>query len=260
MDNKLTILKLSEKIKAYIEEVKKETGYNVSIKSFPDKGARVTLDHRHKYIRVRINEGEFKNESEEEIDYTIAHEVTHEFLSLKKKYCRIKLVNCGPEEKEAIFFLSTMIEDIVVDKIIHEKNYIPCFTTYRDDVKRDIKFICDKGKGEYFCEKYNDPTYKSKNKAMIFSYILAWGYLTYSNSDKIDKKTLYKHLKIFQKLCPKHYEEAKKIKEIIFKNDIFTTKGYNNAIKECLYLWNLKDLVDVYICVKKNGNYDRKSI
>ena len=239
--------------------MEKETGYNVSIKSFPCKGARVTLDHRRKYIRVRINEGEFKKESEEEIDYTIAHEVTHGFLSLKKKYCWINSVNCGPKERKAVFFLQTMIGDIIVDKIIHEKKYISYFTTYLDNVKSDTKFICDKGKGGYFCEKYNDPTY-SKNKDIIFSYILAWGYLTYSNSDKIDKKTLYKHLKIFQKLCPKHYEEAKKIKEIILKNDIFTSEGYNKTIKECLYLWNLKDLVDVYIRVKKNGHYDTISI
>ncbi len=104
MDDRLAILKLSEKAKACIEEVEKETGYNVSIKSFPGKGARVTLDHGRKYIRVRINEGEFKKESEEEIDYTIAHEVTHAFLALKKKYCRINLVNCGPEERKAVFF------------------------------------------------------------------------------------------------------------------------------------------------------------
>jgi len=84
MNNRLTILKLSEKVKVYIEEVKKETGYNVSIGNFQGKGARITLDHECKYIRVEINEEEFKKESEGEIDYTIAHEVTHEFLSLKK--------------------------------------------------------------------------------------------------------------------------------------------------------------------------------
>jgi len=33
---------------------------------------------------VEINEEEYKKDSEEEIDSTIAHEVTHEFLSLKK--------------------------------------------------------------------------------------------------------------------------------------------------------------------------------
>jgi len=79
---------------------------------------------------------------------------------------------------------------------------------------------------------------------MVFRYILAWGYLEYLNSDKIDKKTLHKFLKVFQKSCPKQYEEAKKIKEIILKNDIFTRKGYDKTIKECLDLWNLTNLVN----------------
>ena len=258
MDNRLTILKLSEKVKAYIEKVEKETGCNVSIKNSSKEGARVKIDCEHKYIRVLINEEEFKKESEEEIDYTIIHEVTHGFLAFKKEYCLIESVSCGPEEGYAIFCLQTMIEDIVVDKIIHEKNYILySFTTYLDNVKKNMKVIRDKGKGGYFCEKYNDLKHKSK---MILTYILAWGYLTYSNSDKIDKKTLSEYLKIFQKLCPKHYEEAKIIKEIILKNDIFTSEGYNKTIKECSELWNLKDLVDIYICVKKNGHYDTISI
>lgn len=81
---KLTMLKLSEKVKAYVEEVEKETGYNVSIENFQGEDARVTLDHKRKKIHVEINEEEYKEDSEEEIDFTIAHEVTHEFLSLKK--------------------------------------------------------------------------------------------------------------------------------------------------------------------------------
>ncbi len=44
---------------------------------------------------MEINEEEFKKESEEEIDYTIAYEVTHVFLSLKKEYC---LIRCVPEK------------------------------------------------------------------------------------------------------------------------------------------------------------------
>jgi len=250
-----TTLELSEKVNAYIEKVKKETGYDVLIEGFPCETPRVALDHKCKCIRVQINDGEYKKESEEEIDFTIAHEVTHGFIALKKEYCLIESVNCGPEEGYAIFCLQTMIEDIVVDKIIYEKKYISY--THLDNIKENMKILRDKGKGEYFCEKYNDLKHKSK---MILTYILAWGYLTYSILDKIDKKTLSEYLKIFQKLCPKHYEEAKKIKEIILKNDIFTSEGYNKTIKECLELWNLKDLVDVYICVKKNGHYDIISI
>ncbi len=247
MDNKLTILKLSKKVKAYIEEVKKETGYNVSIEDFQGKGAMVTLDHECKYIRVEINEEEYKKDSEEEIDYTIAHEVTHEFLSLKKKYCRIR---CGPEEKEPVRILATMIEDVVVDKIIQEKNYRSSYTKYLDDVKGDIKFFrkhANKDR-DFFEVHKDDPRYKFLFKYMVFRYILAWEYVEYLNSDKIDKKTIHKFLKIFQKSCPKLYEEAENIKKIILENNIFTPEGYDNTIKECLDLWNLTNLVEIYTC------------
>jgi len=251
MKSELNLLKLSKKVKEYIKKVEKETGSIVSIKSSPCNGARCTINC--KYIKVEINEEEFKNEPQEEIDFTIAHEVTHGFLSLKKNYCLIECVNCGHEEKKAIFLLQTMIEDIVVDKIIHEKNYISY--TCLDNAKKTLKFICDKGKGGYFYEKYNDPTYKIKNKKIIFSYILAWGYLTYSISDKIDKKFILKYFKIVQKLCPKHYEEAKKIEEIILKNDIFNSEGYNKTIKECLKIWNLIEYVKAYTCISGEKKY-----
>ena len=121
MDNRLTILKLSEKAEAYAKEVERETEYIVQIDDWQGNGANVTLDHDCKYILVKINEEEFKKESEGEIDFTIAHELTHGFLSLKKKYCQINCMRCGSEEKEAIFFLQTMIEDPVVDKTIYKK-------------------------------------------------------------------------------------------------------------------------------------------
>ena len=244
---KITILKLSEKVKTYVEEVEKETGYTVLIENFHGKGAAVTLDHEHKYIHVEINEEEYikdlekgsEEEIEEEIDHTIAHEVTHEFLSLKKKYCRVR---CGSKVRKTVEILVTMIEDIVVNKIIQEKNYRPYSTKYLDDINLDIEDI---RKGRVCCEIHNDdPIYKF----MVFRYILAWGFLKYLNLGEIDKKTIHKLLKIFQKSCPKQYAEAKKIKEIILENDIFTPEGYNNTIKKCLDLWNLTNLVEIYTC------------
>lgn len=238
---KLTILKLSEKVKAYIEEVEKETGYTVLIENYrDDKGASVKLDHERKHIHVGINEEEYKKDLEEEIDSTIAHEVTHEFLSLKKKYCRLR---CGPEAGKTVGRLATMIEDIVVNKIIQEKNYRPHSTMYLDTVKRETKSA---RKGIDFYKEFDyDPIYK--NRFIISRYIQAWGFLQYFNSGDIDKKTIHKFEKVFQKSYPKQYEEAKKIKEIILKNDIFTSEGYNKTIKECLELWNLTNLVEIYI-------------
>jgi predicted SprT family Zn-dependent metalloprotease len=242
MDNKLTLLKLSKRVDVYVEEVEnaiKETGYTVLMENSQNKGAGVMLDHEHKYICIDINEEEYKKDSQEEIDSTIAHEVTHEFLSLKKKYCRLR---CGPKEGKTVGLLSTMIEDIVVNKIIQEKNYRPYSTRYLDTVKREIKSA---RKGIDFYKEFDyDPMYK--DRFIVSRYIQAWEFLEYFNSGEIDKKTIYKFLKVFQKSYPQQYEEAKKIKEIILKNGIFTPDGYRKTIEECLELWDLTNLVEIY--------------
>ena len=210
MLSELKILKLSKKVEAYIEKFKKETEYNVSIKDFKGKGARVTLDHENKVILVEINEEEFKNESEKEIDYTIAHEVTHELLSLKKKYCRIRAVS---ELNEILEILATMIEDIVVDNIIQEKNFSSDYNFYLNERNNSIKFIRE------YAHKHRNYFDVDKDelrfKRMVADYILAWNYFKYLKSDKINKKTLGKFLNTIQKFCPKQYEEAEKIKNII---------------------------------------------
>jgi len=233
----LTILKLSEKVKAYVEEVERETGYTVSIENFQGEDARVTLDHKHKYIHVEINEEGYKEDSEEEIDHTIAHEVTHEFLSLKKKYCRL---SCGDEMRDTVerlvIRLASMVEDIVVNKIIQKKNFRPDYTQY---------LLARKGL-DYHGMYNSDPIYN--DMFMVSRYIQAWGILRYFNPGEIDKKTIHEFLKIFQKSYPKQHEEAKKIKGIILENNIFTPEGYCKTIKKCLDLWNFTHLVGIYTC------------
>jgi len=156
--------------------------------------------------------------------------------------------------RDTIVLLVTMIEDVVVNKIIQEKNYRPYSTKYLDDVKQDIEDI-RKGKVCYY-ETHADPGHKDKfDKFMVFRYILAWGFLKYLNLGEIDKKTIHKFLKIFQKSCPKQYEEAKKIKGVILENNIFTPEGYCKIIKKCLDLWNLTHLMGIYTCQR----YDFKN-
>lgn len=251
MISELKILKLSEKVKTYVEKIEKETGYTVLIENYQGEAAKVTLNHERKYIHVEINEGEYikdlkkgsKEELKEEIDHTIAHEVTHELLSLKKKYCRLR---CGSEARKTIERLVIMIEDIVVNEFIQKKNYRPYSTQYLNEIKLEIK-IMRKGLDVY--EMYNnDPDPMHKNMFMISRYIQAWECLKYLNLDNNSKKIIYKYLKQFQKSYLKQHEEAEKVKEIILKNDIFTPEGYNKAIKKCLDLWNLTNLVEIYFC------------
>lgn len=255
MDNRLTILKLSEKAEACIKELEKEIGnYGVLIRDYQgDEGAKVTLDHEKKLVIVEINEKMLKNDSEEDINSTIAHETTHEILSFKKGHYRLNISKFGL----IIGRIETMIEDIIVNKIIYEKNYRAYSPQYFDEVELEIK-ILHESKDVY--KMYNqDPIYK--NVFMVSRYIQAWGYLEYSNLNEIDKETLCKYLETFQKSYPEQHEKAKKIKEIILKNNIFKAEGYNKTIWECLEIFDFINLVYIYCMFKnKDGHFERRFI
>jgi len=257
MDNRLTILKLSEKVKEYIKKVEEETGREVLIKSVQNVGMpgtceRFIVDCNSKNIYVEIIElcycdekGNLKQE-QEEIDRSITHEVTHGLLAYKEKYCQFQYIRKPIEDDllNSISILFTMIEDIVVNKRIDKNNFKPISQFYIDGVKEATKYM-EKGKDIF--KRLNDSPI-IKRSFMIWSYIQPWGYLNYPYSYKIDKKPLHKFLKIFQQSYLKQYQEAKKIQEIIVKSDIFTRVAFDKTIRECLDLWNLADLVRLYTC------------
>ena len=246
------ISKLSEKVEGYIKKVEEETGRPALIKSVQDVGlngmsAVFILDP--KYIRVEIIEKNFYD-SKGEIDQggfecVIAHEVTHGLLAYKKKYYQLDIVHkCNKLEKDSIDLIHSMIEDLVVNKIMHENNFQVLPKRYINRVKDEIEDLL-KGKDCY--ENYNKYPLIFKDRYIVYRHILSWGVLKYFNPGEFDKKIIYKFLKIFQKLYPKQYKEAEQIIKIILKNDIFTPEGCRKATKESLDLWNLTNLVKFYI-------------
>jgi hypothetical protein len=247
----LNILKLSEKLKEYIKEAEEETGRPVLIKNVQDVGlngmnAVFRLDP--KYIHVEIIEKKYcdsKGDIDQEgIECVIAHEVTHGLLAYKKKYCQLGIVRrCNKLEEDSVNLICSMIEDIVVNKIMHENNFQILPKRYINMVKDEIE-VLRKGKDCY--ENFNKYPPIFKDRFMVYRYILAWGVLSYFIPGETDEKTIYKFLKIFQKSYPKQYKEAEQIIKIILKNDIFTPEGYCNTVKKCLDLWNLTDLVKLF--------------
>lgn len=258
MISELKTLKLSEKVNKYIEYIEeeiKETGFKVLIKDFKGEraGAIVTLDRKNKLILVEINEEKYKNESANEVDSTIAHEVTHELLSIKKGYCRMETSENSSELDEKSELLATMIEDIVVDNHIQERDFNSDYEFYINETVDSINFIRKAQKdNNFFDVDKNDIRFKK----LVAEYILTWNYFKYSKSDNIDKKTLLRFLNTVKKYCLKEYEEAEKITSMITKNDIFKPEGYNKTIKECLELWNLTGRVRIYIIKNENGKIE----
>ena len=243
--------KLSEKLKGYIKKVEEETGRPALIKSVQDVGlngmsAMFVLDP--KYIRVEIVEKLFYN-SKGEIDqggfeHVIAHEVTHGFLAYKKKYYQFYIApKCNKLEDNSIRLICSIIEDLEVDNILHENNFQLLPKRYINRIKGEIK---DLSKGKDCYENYNKYPLALKDRFVVYRYMLSWGTLKYFNPREIDKKIIYKFLKIFQKSYPKQYEEAEQIIKIIPEKSIFTREGQYKTIKKCLALWNLANLVEIY--------------
>lgn len=233
------MLELSEKLKEFIEKIEKETGRSVSIKMVQDvglRGMKAAFEIDPEYIRVKI----VQNIETKKYEQSIAHEITHGFLAYKKKYCQLDYVQEPNEiEGKSIDIIVTMTEDIVVNKIVQENNFHPYPYDYLDKIQNDTKNIC-KSKGK-FPQLHQEPVLN--DRIMILRYIGAWGFLKYFNLDSFSRRVISKFIKCFKKSYPKKYEAAGQIEEIILENNIFTPEGYYKAIKRCLELWNLVDLV-----------------
>lgn len=233
------MLELSEKLNAYIEKIEKETGRPVSIQMVRDvglRGMRAVFELDPEYIRVKIDQ----NIEMEDFEQSIAHEITHGFLAYKKKYCQLDYVQEPNEiEGKSIDIIVTMIEDIVVNKIIQRENFQPYPCDYLNKIQNDTKNI-RKSKGK-IPRLHQEPVLN--DRLMILRYMGAWGFLKYFNLDSFSQRVIYKFIKYFKKSYPKQYEAAGQIEEIILENNIFTPEGYYKAIKRCLEFWKLVDLV-----------------
>ena len=131
-----------------------------------------------------------------------------------------------------------MIEDIVVNKIINEENFQPYPYDYLDKIQANTKLV---RKGKVNIPQFQD--HVLKDRLMILRYMGAWGLLKYFNLDSFSRRVISKFIKSFKKSYPNQCEAAEQIEEIILENNIFTPEGYYKAIKRCLELWNLVDLV-----------------
>ncbi len=242
--------KLSEKLKEYINKVEEETGLPALIKSAQDvglQGMNAVFKLDPKYIRIEIIEEKYcdsKGEVDQEgIECVIAHEVIHALLAYKKKYYQFYILpKCNKLEDNSVRLICSMIEDLVVNKIMYENNFQLLPKRYINGLKDDIE---DLHKGKDCYENYNKYPPIHKNRFVVYRYILAWGVLRYFIPGETDKKTICKFLKIFQKSYPKQYEEAEQIIKIILEKDIFTREGQCKTIKKCLALWNLTNLVEI---------------
>jgi hypothetical protein len=235
------MLDLTDKLRAYIDKVEKETGRSVLIQTTQDFGvsgmmARFLEHPTHILVEVA------PNIPHDQFAQSIAHEVTHGLLAYARRYRRLGNPKRPPTPLEAntVSLLATMVEDIVVNKIIHENGFQPFAPNYLSVVREETKAA---RKGRDYYRQFQDPLFK--DRFMVFRYIMAWGFLQFYDLDKYARKTLSRFESEFKSVYPNQYKLAGQVKDIITKNNIFTPEGYCSAIKIGLALWGLNDLVEL---------------
>lgn len=138
----------------------------------------------------------------------------------------------------------TMVDDIVVNKMLHEQGFGAFAPGYLDMVAKEVR-AARKGRDLY---SMYDSDRLFKARFMVFRYIMAWGFLTYFDLKPSVQGVIRGFVNTFEKYFTTQYRIAQPVKEVISANDIFAIEGHYEVVAEILKLWHLQDVVELRQC------------
>lgn len=238
-----TFGQLSQKLAGYLREIESETGRQIEF-VFTDKlglpGMSAAFVENPSLIVVLLASG--SQVTDRRLEHSIAHEVTHGLLLYKLGYSRpVPKCRLYDKDKRNLSLVCTMIEDIVVNKIIHEAGFSPFSPDYLAVVRRETK-SARSGVDHYHIYSA-DPQFKTR--FMVFRYIMAWGFTQYFDLETNARTTIVTFMDSFDKSFPEKSAIAGEIRELVLQNDIFTAAGHYIVVGEVLKLWHLENLVEL---------------
>lgn len=239
----MTQFQCSAKLSKYLRKVEIETGHKVEFRSAADLGAGpgMTFGFKLDPSCILIIHKEGTDLGDPKHENSIAHEATHGYLVYKLGYSTLRTKR-KPTRNEAghVNLLFTMIDDIVVNKIIHEEGFPPFSPVYLSQVEIETK-EAHKASYKLYDELPHDLLFK--DRWMVLRYIIAWGLIRYCDLEPYARKIIYKYLKAFQKSYAKQFIMADQIREIILQHDIFSAHGHSKTVEAVARLWHIDDLV-----------------
>ncbi|HML05095.1 MAG TPA: hypothetical protein VK426_04900 [Methanobacterium sp.] len=233
----------SSKLQNYLEKIEKETGREVKILESPHlglKGMWAGYRYHPNFIIVIIRSGVEK--SNETLERSIAHEATHGYILFKKNYCRADFnESISENEKKDVQMIFTMVDDIVVNKIISENGFDPFGEEYLAVVQKEVDSMLA---GVDFYHQFSDDLLFD-DLLMITRYIVAWGFLEYFELSEDAFNILKKYAEVFKDTYSYQHDIAEKIKATIKDNDIFESEGHCKAMVAILKLLKFYDLLKI---------------
>lgn len=246
----MSYFKFSNKLTDYLKKIETETGKEVKILESPYlglKGMWAGFRYHPDFIVVIIRSDIIK--IDETLERSIAHEATHGYILFKKGYCMAEFFeSTGENDKKDVQMIFTMVDDIVVNKIISKNGFTPFGTEYLAVVQKEIDSMLE---GVDFYRQFSDDLLFD-DLLMITRYIIAYGFLEYFELDNSAYDTLKKFTNVFKDTYPLQYKIANQIKQIILNNDIFTSSGHCKAMNLILKLLKFDKLVEITNATNKN--------
>jgi len=224
-----------------LERISRETGREIRVEkglSTRIGGIKAAFEPDRKYIIIKIRDD--IEEDDVNIQESIIHEAIHGLLYYGKGYC-------FPEsrfpptymERESVNILISMVDDIVVNKIMQDEGVSPIGNVYLGMVKKETKAA--EGSTDIYENVSYDPIVKSR--FMVYRFVMAWGYLEYYKVTRKERKILERFLESFEDAYPDEFKMARDIVEVLSQNDDFTSDGHHKAMMEILRLWELDNLI-----------------
>jgi len=239
----------SNKLRAYLTKIEEETGKEIKILESSKlglKGMWAAFRYHPAFIIIIIRSE--INKPDDTIERSIAHEATHGYILFKEKYCMAEFgESVTDSDRKDIQLIFTMVDDIVVNKIISKNGFKPFEDEYLLVVQKEIDAMIT---GQDFYRQFSDDLLFD-DLLMISRYIIAWGFLKFFELNLEEYKLIKKFTAVFKDTYPMQHDIANKIKGIIIENDIFTSEGHCKAMDNILKLLKFRDLVEIVNSSKK---------
>ncbi|MDD1775349.1 MAG: hypothetical protein LUQ24_07445, partial [Methanobacterium sp.] len=213
----------SNELNSYLEKIEKETGREIKFLESSNlgiQGISAAYQYHPEYILIILNP-DYPREAED-VERSIAHEATHGHLIYGLGFCRTKFPENIPDDyKRDAQLVLTMVEDIVVNRIIAENGFPPYGHEYLPMVEEETR-VASLGEeaGEEFYQKFADTPHREA-LLMISRYVIAWGFLKYYTLKKNDSELIREFTNSFKEYYKDYYKFASKIVGILKEKDIF---------------------------------------
>ena len=237
----MSTLNFSSKLNKFLNKIETETGRQIKFVESSDLGIRgitAAFQYHPSYILIVLDQ-EYPR-APEDIERSIAHEATHGYIIYKLGFCRTTFnSDVSDEYKRDVQLVLTMVEDIIVNKIISENGFPPYGHEYLPMVREEIK-IARRGEkvGEEFYHKFA-ATPHLEALLVISRYIIAWGFLKFYQLEDKDEKLIHEFTNTFKKFYPNYYQFAGRIEKIIEVNDIFNGEKECEVVRKILKLFKM---------------------